>query len=50
MPKRFRDFVGVSVKEDGAEGDPVSDVVLLGISWAADSSYTNDRILNMQEA
>ena len=39
MPKRFRDFVGVSVKEDGADGDPVSGVVLLGISCAADSSY-----------
>ena len=39
MPKRFRDFVGVSVKEDEADGDPVSGVVLLGISCAADSSY-----------
>ena len=39
LAQRFRDFVGVSVKEDGADGDPVSGVVLLGISCAADSSY-----------
>ena len=40
MPKRFRDFVGVSVNEDEAVGDPASGVELLGMSCAADSNYS----------
>ena len=46
IPNRFRDLVGVSVKEDGAVADPVSGVELLGISCAADSNYNAIEILN----